>query len=238
MNADGTNPTRLTRSSGWDGEPAWSADGWSIAFSSSRDGNYEIYAMRADGTNVTPLTTSSALDVQPDWQTVAPDRTPPTLTPPEELAVDATGPSGAVISYTVTVRDDVDPAPALVCAPPSGTTFAIGDTTVACTATDASGNSATASFTVHVRGAVEQLRALEQTIAGFGLKHGLGSDLQRYLNLAVKYVERGQTEHARQQLRQFLATVERTAGKDPPWLTPAQATTLTNAGRRILAVLG
>jgi hypothetical protein len=44
----------------------------------------------------------------------------------------------------------VDPAPLVVCAPPSGSTFALGDTTVACTATDASGNHASASFDVVV----------------------------------------------------------------------------------------
>jgi hypothetical protein len=38
-----------------------------------------------------------------------------------------------------------------------GTVFAIGDTTVNATATDAAGNSATCSFTVHVKGASEQL---------------------------------------------------------------------------------
>ena len=38
-----------------------------IAFSSDRDGNYEIYAMNADGSNKTRLTNNSADDWRPSW---------------------------------------------------------------------------------------------------------------------------------------------------------------------------
>ena len=36
--------------------PAWSPDGKRIAFTSNRDGNYEIYVMNADGTGLRNLT--------------------------------------------------------------------------------------------------------------------------------------------------------------------------------------
>jgi hypothetical protein len=49
---------------------------------------------------------------------------------------------------TPTVSDNCDPNPTLTFVPPSGTGFAIGTTTVACTATDAAGNSTTGTFTV------------------------------------------------------------------------------------------
>ena len=49
MNADGSGVVRLTDHSARDGEPAWSPDGQRIAFSSDRDGNYDIYVMNADG---------------------------------------------------------------------------------------------------------------------------------------------------------------------------------------------
>jgi len=55
MNADGTNPTRLTSDPASDRVPAWSPDGTKIAFDSRRDGNFEIYVMNADGTNPTRL---------------------------------------------------------------------------------------------------------------------------------------------------------------------------------------
>ncbi len=43
-----------------------------IAFTSSRTGNGDIYAMNVDGSQVTRLTDSSAIDADPDW---SPDRT-------------------------------------------------------------------------------------------------------------------------------------------------------------------
>jgi hypothetical protein len=85
--------------------------------------------------------------------------TPPTITV-TGLTVDATGPGGAVVSYTATATDDLDPDPTPVCTPSAGSLFAIGGTSLACTATDASGNIANASFTVTVLGAREQLLRL------------------------------------------------------------------------------
>ena len=42
-------------------------DGSKIAFSSTRDGNLEIYLMNADGTGQTRLTTNAAIDGEPAW---------------------------------------------------------------------------------------------------------------------------------------------------------------------------
>lgn len=78
------------------------------------------------------------------------DTDPPVITVPADMTVEATGPSGAAVSYTVTVTDDVDPSPTLSCSPATGSTFPLGTTTVDCTATDASGKSSTKSFKVTV----------------------------------------------------------------------------------------
>jgi Tol biopolymer transport system component len=51
MNPDGSDPQRLTESSGEDSWPVWSADGTKMAFASHRDGHAEIYVMDADGSN-------------------------------------------------------------------------------------------------------------------------------------------------------------------------------------------
>jgi hypothetical protein len=80
------------------------------------------------------------------------DNVPPTFTPPLPApSVEATGPNGAVVLYTITATDNADPSPSIACDHPSGNTFPIGDTAVQCTATDASGNSTQATFTVRVQ---------------------------------------------------------------------------------------
>lgn len=56
------------------------------------------------------------------------------------------------------------------CSPASGATFGVGTTTVACTATDASGNSSNGSFTVTVLGAKEQLTNLIKKIVDVSLR--------------------------------------------------------------------
>jgi len=47
--------------------PAWSPDGRRIAFTSTRDGDPEIYVMRADGTGARRLTTTPGRDAHPSW---------------------------------------------------------------------------------------------------------------------------------------------------------------------------
>ena len=80
------------------------------------------------------------------------DFTPPILgNMPSDITVQATGPTGATVNYPSPIAtDNLDPHPALSCTPASGL-FAVGDTSVTCSATDAAGNSSSASFTVHVQ---------------------------------------------------------------------------------------
>jgi hypothetical protein len=79
------------------------------------------------------------------------DTTAPVVTCPADMTVEATGPSGAVATFTATATDLVDPAPTVVCVPASGSTFPLGETTVTCTATDATGNHSQGTFKVTVR---------------------------------------------------------------------------------------
>jgi hypothetical protein len=55
------------------------------------------------------------------------------------------------VRYTVTANDAVDGQVPVVCTPSSGSWFRLGRTLVACTASDTSGNAATARFTVDVK---------------------------------------------------------------------------------------
>jgi hypothetical protein len=68
------------------------------------------------------------------------------------MTVNADSSGTVVVSYTPTATDAVGPTPTITCVPASGSTFAVGTTTVTCTAKDAAGNiSAPSSFTVTVR---------------------------------------------------------------------------------------
>lgn len=104
------------------------------------------------------LTEPTRLAWMPPDATPAPpssgDTTPPVVTVPSNMTVNATSPSGATVTFTASATDDVDgPLPA-TCTPASGSTFPIGTTTVTCTATDSSSNTGSASFTVTVVNAV------------------------------------------------------------------------------------
>jgi Tol biopolymer transport system component len=68
MNADGSNPLRLTLDPADDRRPTWSPDGTQLAFASQREGNWEIYIMNADGSNQLNLTNHPAQDEQPAWK--------------------------------------------------------------------------------------------------------------------------------------------------------------------------
>jgi hypothetical protein len=63
----------------------------------------------------------------------------------------ARGATTARVRFTVTARDAVDGVRPVACKPRSGSRFRIGKTRVTCTATDTSGNTAAARFTVTVR---------------------------------------------------------------------------------------
>jgi hypothetical protein len=78
------------------------------------------------------------------------DTTPPQASVPATLVVPADDGSGAVVTFAASATDVVDPAPTVRCAPASGSRFPIGTTSVACTASDASGNQSQATFDVAV----------------------------------------------------------------------------------------
>jgi len=79
-----------------------------------------------------------------------PDTTPPVVTVPANMTVEATSPAGATATFTATAVDNIDGAITPTCIPASGSTFPLGLTTVNCTATDSSGNTGSNLFTVAV----------------------------------------------------------------------------------------
>jgi hypothetical protein len=78
------------------------------------------------------------------------DTTKPEITCPANIAVFTTDSSGTAVSFTVVAEDLCSGTATVVCSPSSGSVFAVGTTTVNCTATDASSNSSQCSFSVTV----------------------------------------------------------------------------------------
>jgi uncharacterized repeat protein (TIGR01451 family) len=79
------------------------------------------------------------------------DTTPPALTLPADITVDAASSNGTVVNYTATATDGNVTSPATCTEHPSGSLFPPGITTIVnCTATDAIGNTASGTFNVTV----------------------------------------------------------------------------------------
>jgi hypothetical protein len=79
------------------------------------------------------------------------DTTPPVIDAHATVTVQATNAHGAAVVYaSPATLDAVSGAGLAVCAPASGSTFAVGTTAVSCTASDAAGNSSASSFAVTV----------------------------------------------------------------------------------------
>jgi hypothetical protein len=98
------------------------------------------------------------------------EATPPVLSLPANITTDALGPAGAPVSFTATALDAVDGPRPVACAPASGAMFAIGTTTVSCSSSDTHGNTATGTFTVHVRSAAEMAAILNGLAAADGMQ--------------------------------------------------------------------
>jgi hypothetical protein len=84
-----------------------------------------------------------------------PEHDAPSSRPAREHITGETGTTAVVDWPAPGATDDTDPDPAVACNPASGSPFALGATTVTCTATDASDNASSGSFLVTVRQQVE-----------------------------------------------------------------------------------
>jgi hypothetical protein len=170
---------------------------------------------------------SAGHDVSVSFTVTVVDTTPPALTLPSQVAVDATSQAGATATWTASASDLVDGSVDVVCAPPSGSSFAVGSTLVTCSATDAHGNPAQGTFEVLVRSGGDQLDTLRAACRSLGLApSGIAQSLCGKLDQAA--AELAARESACTSLGAFLNELRAQRGKH---VTEAQYNRLAVASR-------
>jgi DNA-binding beta-propeller fold protein YncE len=177
------------------------------------------------------------------------DVTPPVLQLPADMATDATGPGGAIVVFAVTATDDLDPAPAVSCSPPSGSLFPVNppaaSTQVTCTAADAARNvSVPGFFAVHVRGAQEQLGELSALLESLQLDKRVELGLEKLVRYVGEELAEGESWETCLGLDAFVWLVKELSGPGAegwqsraPALTADEAVQLVGAATRIESVL-
>jgi serine protease len=188
----------------------------------------EVRTIDGDGDG-TPET-----DIGADETAPGEDTTPPVLTVPGPLTVNATSPQGAAVTFSATATDNVDPSPTVACTPTSGSVFPIGTTSVSCTAHDDAGNSTSQSFTVTVLGASDQIAALRAQVALLP-DEKLGRSLDGKLRDAANALQSGQTSKACSKLAAFIVEVQNHSGGKIPTAT---ASAWIADATRIRSVIG
>lgn len=96
------------------------------------------------------LVTDGDLDAIEDVLITVVDPTSPTIIGPGPITAEAQGPAGAPVIFSVVAEDLADGPLTPTCTPASGSTFALGTTTVTCTATDSDSNVGTGTFEITV----------------------------------------------------------------------------------------
>jgi uncharacterized repeat protein (TIGR03803 family) len=115
---------------------------------------------QADGTfaigNISAPASTTAIIVEVNHQIIVVargdstiiDSVPPTITCPEDITLPCSVDLFVPATFMATATDNCDPAPTVTYSHPPGSGFTVGTTTVVCTATDASGNTSSRSFSV------------------------------------------------------------------------------------------
>ena len=117
-------------------------DGSGSAYANA-PGQTTIVVSASNGMSCTTSNTCATLTVV--------DTAPPFLGLPNDMTIQATGPSGATLTFFASANDSVDGQRPVTCSPLSGSTFAFGATIVTCSASDMSGNTATGTFKITVQ---------------------------------------------------------------------------------------
>lgn len=93
-----------------------------------------------------------------------PDTTAPSLTVPDNITIEATGPLGANVTFAVSAMDNVDGNVNPTCSNSSGIWYPLGITEVTCSATDLAGNTQTGSFSITVVDTTNPTITIDQNV--------------------------------------------------------------------------
>ena len=112
----------------------------------------DVFAL-GDGTVTCRATDDSGNFSEVSFVVTVEDNTAPTLSQPLDIGpVEIATFAGTAVTFSLPTATDIgDPAPTVVCGPPSGSVFSLGFTMVECTATDFVGNSSRVTFSVEVQ---------------------------------------------------------------------------------------
>jgi hypothetical protein len=153
-------------------------------------------------------------------QPVPADTTAPVITTPGDQAVIATSATGTPVTFTASALDNVDGPVTVTCSPASGSPFPLGASTVTCSAIDAAGNPATASFTVTV------------TCAWSGILQPINSDGSSVFKLGSTVPVKFQLTGASTGINNLSAHLSyaQISGSDPGAVNEADSTSAATSG--------
>jgi hypothetical protein len=164
------------------------------------------------------------------------DTTLPTIACPSGIVVNATSPTGAVVTFPAPLASDNCSVDSVASSPASGGTFVIGTTAVTSRAIDGSSNTNTCTFTVKVKSAAEQIADLIALVNGLpGVKTATKNALVVKLAAAQKALGKGNIASACSSLKDFIGLAFAQAAKKE--LLAAQSSLLIVEATRIRAVL-
>ncbi|HEX6626586.1 MAG TPA: HYR domain-containing protein [Gemmatimonadaceae bacterium] len=180
-------------------------------------------AKDADGNTSTATQTVTVIDNEnPVWGPLA-----------ESIReVNATSPSGAVVTFDYLVVTDNVGVTSRSCEPASGSVFPLGSTPVTCTASDAAGNSSSQSLTVIVISAHEQIGNLIEYLTALDLPDGTAEPVVNQLRTAYDQTADGSS--ACKKVSDYLSMLQKKGSNIPS----DQISYLTAEGTRIMAAMG
>jgi len=236
-------------------DPAWSPDGTQIVFSSGHhltpdptwalgklESGVELWLANADGSGEPiRLTYDYSWNGYVSWWAL--DTTPPVLVPPSDVTVEESDPTGTTVDLgQPTVSDLRDPNPVVTNNAPAK--FPLGATTVTWTATDASGNTATAQqkVTVVPGSLANQLANLRRfivlSVASGGIAAELESSLLAKVDAAIAALARGNPNDAKAAMGGLKALVNQVEAQTDNKIDPATAAEIIRRANQVIAALG